>query len=215
MIKIIFHQSLSKSSLTFSLPSQPISLFLSSLLRLYYQPLVILSRTFSNCEIGLSLLIVVVVFLTTVGSFRISVLMLGFTIMCTNGAFKVQKDLFLDDQEPANSGLFSFLGSVASFATARGRPTPPIRLRPTSLLPIRPTSLPPIRPIRPKPQAVDPRLRPVLHLNTNPMSTSLGFFGFRGFHSSIQALGFIIEATTAFLRLLLWFSINPSFGYIL
>ena len=159
LIKIIFHQSLSKSSLTFSLPSQPISLFLSSLLRLYYQPLVILSRTFSNCEIGLSLLIVVVVFLTTVGSFRISVLMLGFTIMCTNGAFKVQKDLFLDDQEPANSGLFSFLGSVASFATARGRPTPPIRLRPTSLLPIRPTSLPPIRPTptlssSPKPNSV-------------------------------------------------------------
>ena len=79
--------------------------------------------------------------------------------MCTNGAFKVQKDLFLDDQEPANSGLFSFLGSVASFATARGRPTPPIRLRPTSLLPIRPTSLPPIRPTptlssSPKPNSV-------------------------------------------------------------
>ena len=122
LIKIIFHQSLSKSSLTFSLPSQPISLFLSSLLRLYYQPLVILSRTFSNCEIGLLLLIVVVVFLTIVGSFRISVLMLGFAIMCTNGAFKVQKDLFLDDQEPANSGFLFFLRSAISSAIACVRP---------------------------------------------------------------------------------------------
>ncbi|KAK7820614.1 hydroquinone glucosyltransferase [Quercus suber] len=43
---------------------------------------------------------------------------------------------------------------------------------------IRPTSLPPIRPSRPKPQAVDPRLYPVLHLNAYPTPTSLGFSGF-------------------------------------
>ena len=83
--------------------------------------------------------------------------------------------------------------------------------KPISL--VRPTSLPPIRPSRPKPQAADPRLRPVLHLNAHSMSTSLGFSGFCGFHSSIQALGFIIEVGAAFLCPLLWFSVDPSFGF--
>ena len=106
------------------LPSHPISLSLSSLPRLSDQPLVILGRTFSDCEIGFSLLTVVVVFLTTVGSFLISVLMLGFAIACAHGAFRVQEDLFLDDQEPANSGFLSFLGSAASSAAAaRVRPS--------------------------------------------------------------------------------------------
>ena len=97
-------------------------LSLSSLPRLYNQPLVILSCTFSDCEIGLSLLIVVVIFLTTIRSFLISVLMLGFAIVCAHGAFRVQEDLFLDDQEPANSRFLSFLDNAASSATVRVRP---------------------------------------------------------------------------------------------
>ena len=59
--------------------------------------------------------------------------------MCANGAFKVQKDLFLDDQEPANSRFLFFLCSAASSAIACVRPTLPIRLKPTSLLLIRST----------------------------------------------------------------------------
>jgi len=72
--------------------------------------------------IGLSLLTVVVVFLTTVGSLLISALMVGFAIVCAHGAFKVPEDLFLDDQEPANSGLLSFLGGAASSAAAAAAP---------------------------------------------------------------------------------------------
>ena len=72
--------------------------------------------------------------------------MLGFAIMCANGAFRVQKDLFLDDQEPMNSGVLSFLSSVASSTPACVKPMPSIYLRPTSLPLIRPTSLSPIKP---------------------------------------------------------------------
>ena len=72
--------------------------------------------------------------------------MLGFAIMCANGAFRVQKDLFLDDQEPMNSGFLSFLSSVASSTPACVKPMPSIYLRPTSLPLIRPTSLSPIKP---------------------------------------------------------------------
>ena len=120
--------------LAFSLLSHPISLLvLLSLLAawtfLYFfrpsnQPLVILGRTFSDREtlIGLSLLTVVVVFLTTVGSLLISALMVGFAIVCAHGAFKVPEDLVLDDQEPANSGLLSFLGGAASSAATAAAP---------------------------------------------------------------------------------------------
>ncbi|KAL0003446.1 hypothetical protein SO802_017227 [Lithocarpus litseifolius] len=120
--------------LAFSLLSHPISLIvLLSLLAawtfLYLfrpsdQPLVILGRTFSDREtlIGLSLLTIVVVFLTTVGSLLISALMVGFAIVCAHGAFRVPEDLFLDDQEPANSGFLSFLGGAASSAAAAAAP---------------------------------------------------------------------------------------------
>ena len=57
-------------------------------------------------------------------------LMLGFMIMYANGVLRFQKDLFLDDQELANSGFLSILSSVASSTTARVRPTPLICLRP-------------------------------------------------------------------------------------
>ncbi|XP_018838962.2 PRA1 family protein B3 [Juglans regia] len=84
------------------------------------QPLIVLGRTFSDREtlLGLSLLTVIVVFLTSVGSLLISALMIGFAIVCAHGAFRVPDDLFLDDQEPANSGFLSFLGGAAASAPA-------------------------------------------------------------------------------------------------
>nr|POF06499.1 pra1 family protein b3 [Quercus suber] len=44
--------------------------------------------------------------------------MLCFAIVCAHGAFRVQEDLFLDDQEPANSGFISVLGCAASSSAA-------------------------------------------------------------------------------------------------
>jgi hypothetical protein len=120
--------------LALSLLSHPISLLvLLSLLAawtfLYLfrqsdQPLVILGRTFSDREtlLGLSLLTIIVVFLTTVGSLLISALMVGFAIVCAHGAFRVPEDLFLDEQEPANAGFLSFLGGAASSAAAAAAP---------------------------------------------------------------------------------------------
>ena len=67
----------------------------------------------------------------------------------------------------------------------------------------------------PKPQAANPCLRLVLHLNAHPTPTSLGFSGFRGFHRRSKlwvSLGFIVKAAAAFLSPLLWFSVDPSFG---
>ncbi|XP_050211033.1 PRA1 family protein B3-like [Mercurialis annua] len=88
------------------------------------QPLVILGRTFSDREtLGiLVVLTVVVVFLTSVGSLLISALMIGLAIVCAHGAFRVPEDLFLDDQEPVNSGFLSFLGGAASSAAAAAAP---------------------------------------------------------------------------------------------
>lgn len=82
------------------------------------QPLVILGRTFSDAEtlVGLVLMTVIVVFVSSVGSLLISALLVGFAIVCAHGAFRVPEDLFLDDQEPANAGLLSFLGGAASAA---------------------------------------------------------------------------------------------------
>ncbi|GMY08319.1 PRA1 family protein B3-like [Fagus crenata] len=121
--------------LAFSLLSHPFSLLvLLSLLAawtfLYLfrpsdQPLVLLGRTFSDREtlLALSLLTVIVVFLTTVGSLLISALMIGCAIVSAHGAFRVPEDLFLDDHpEPANSGFLSFLGGAASSAAAAAAP---------------------------------------------------------------------------------------------
>ena len=84
------------------------------------QPLVILGRTFSHAEtlVGLVVLTVVVVFVSSVGSLLISALLIGFSIVCAHGAFRVPEDLFLDDQEPANAGFLSFLGGATSTAAA-------------------------------------------------------------------------------------------------
>lgn len=89
------------------------------------QPLVIMGRTFSDSEtlVGLVALTVIVVFLTSAGSLLISTGMVGLAIVCAHGAFRVPEDLFLDDQEPSSSsGLFSFVGGVASSAAATAGP---------------------------------------------------------------------------------------------
>lgn len=89
------------------------------------QPLVILGRTFSDGEtlIGLILLTVIVVFLTSAGSLLISAGMVGLAIVAAHGAFRVPEDLFLDDQDPSgSSGLFSYIGGVASSAAATAGP---------------------------------------------------------------------------------------------
>ncbi|KAL8520314.1 hypothetical protein ACS0TY_011020 [Phlomoides rotata] len=126
--------SLLAVSLALSLLSHPFSLLvlislLAAWLFLYLfrpsdQPLVIGGRTFSDREI-LGILVVstiVVVFLTSVGSLLISALLVGLAVVCAHGAFRMPEDLFLDDQEPANSGFLSFLGGAASSAAAAAAP---------------------------------------------------------------------------------------------
>ncbi|XP_039145795.1 PRA1 family protein B3-like [Dioscorea cayenensis subsp. rotundata] len=86
------------------------------------QPLVLLGRTFSDRETlgGLTLLTIIVVFLTSVGSTIISALMVGAAIICAHGAFRMPEDLFLDDPESgsATTGFLSFLGGSPSPAAA-------------------------------------------------------------------------------------------------
>ncbi|CAF2170859.1 hypothetical protein YC2023_091097 [Brassica napus] len=116
--------------LAFSLFSHPLSLLvllglLAGWMFLYLfrpsdQPLVVFGRTFSDRETLLALVLstVVVVFMTSVGSLLTSALMIGVAIVCVHGAFVVPDDLFMDDQEPANAGLLSFLGGSATSAAA-------------------------------------------------------------------------------------------------
>ncbi|GFY82070.1 prenylated RAB acceptor 1.B5 [Actinidia rufa] len=90
----------------------------------YITPLVLFGRAFSDRE-TLGVLIVstvVVVFLTSVGSVLISAVLVGLAIVCVHGAFRVPEDLFLDDQEPANTGFLSFIGGAASSAAAAAAP---------------------------------------------------------------------------------------------
>ncbi|XP_074280736.1 PRA1 family protein B2-like [Silene latifolia] len=117
-------------SLAFTLISHPFSLLL--LLSLFAawcflylfrptdQPVSILGRTFSDREtLGILLVSsIVVVFLTSVGSLLISAVLIGGAVVCVHGAFRDPEDLFLDEQEPANAGLLSFLGGAASSAVA-------------------------------------------------------------------------------------------------
>lgn len=114
--------------LAFSLLSHPFSLLvllclLGAWIFLYLfrpsdQPVVLFGRTFSDRETlgALVVLTIVVVFLTSVGSLLISALMVGAAIVCAHGAFRVPEDLFLDEQEPINSGFLSFLGGAAAAA---------------------------------------------------------------------------------------------------
>ncbi|PSS32508.1 PRA1 family protein [Actinidia chinensis var. chinensis] len=113
-----------------SLLSHPLSLLallclLSAWFFLYLfrpsdQPMVLFGRAFSDRE-TLGVLIVstvVVVFLTSVGSVLISAVLVGLAIVCVHGAFRVPEDLFLDDQEPANTGFLSFIGGATSSSAA-------------------------------------------------------------------------------------------------
>ncbi|KAF8114711.1 hypothetical protein N665_0034s0050 [Sinapis alba] len=116
--------------LAFSLFSHPLSLLvliglLAGWMFLYLfrpsdQPLVVFGRTFSDREtlLALALSTIVVVFMTSVGSLLTSALMVGVAIVCVHGAFVVPDDLFMDDQEPANAGLLSFLGGSATSAAS-------------------------------------------------------------------------------------------------
>ncbi|CAF2058938.1 hypothetical protein Bca4012_099647 [Brassica carinata] len=116
--------------LAFSLFSHPLSLLvlvglLAGWMFLYLfrpsdQPLVVFGRTFSDRETLLALVLstIVVVFITSVGSLLTSALMIGVAIVCVHGAFVVPDDLFMDDQEPANAGLLSFLGGSATSAAS-------------------------------------------------------------------------------------------------
>lgn len=80
-------------------------------------PLILFGRTFSEREtlLGLTVITVFVVFLTSVGSLIISALLVGSGLVSAHGAFRVPEDLFLDDQEPgAATGFLSFLGGGSS-----------------------------------------------------------------------------------------------------
>ena len=90
------------------------------------QPLVVLGRTFSDREMlaVLVILTIVVVFLTSVGSLLTTALMIGFGIVCLHGAFRAPEDLFLDEQEPANIGLLSFLSGAATSAAVAAASAP-------------------------------------------------------------------------------------------
>uniref|UniRef100_A0A7N0TGQ9 PRA1 family protein n=1 Tax=Kalanchoe fedtschenkoi TaxID=63787 RepID=A0A7N0TGQ9_KALFE len=118
--------------LALSLVSHPFSLLtllalLSAWLFLYLfrpadQPLTVFGRTFSGREtLGiLVVLTIVVIFLTSVGSLLISAILIGLSIVCVHGAFRVPEDLFLDDQEYSGPGLLNFLGGAATSAAAAG-----------------------------------------------------------------------------------------------
>lgn len=105
--------------LAFSLLSNPISFFLLVALLggwiflylLRREPLVLLDRTYSDREVLgiLTVLTIVIVFMTSVGAVLISALMIGVAMVCAHGAFRVPEDLFLDEEEPV-PGFLSFLG---------------------------------------------------------------------------------------------------------
>ncbi|XP_057487719.1 PRA1 family protein B3-like [Actinidia eriantha] len=88
-------------------------------------PVTVYGRTFSDREtLGiLIVLTVVVIFLTRVGSLLMSAALIGLGMVCVHGAFRVPEDLFLDDQEPLGSGMFSFLSEAASSATVAASPS--------------------------------------------------------------------------------------------
>lgn len=75
-------------------------------------PLVLWGRTFTEREILvlMSVITVVGLTLTDVGSILISASLLGAAVISAHGAFRVPDDLFLDDQE-APGGFLSFLGT--------------------------------------------------------------------------------------------------------
>ncbi|KAI8015435.1 PRA1 family protein B4 [Camellia lanceoleosa] len=89
------------------------------------QPVTIFSRSFSDHEtLGVLILVtVVVIFLTSVGSLLLWATLVRLGIVRVHGAFRVPEDLFLDDQKPLGSGLFSFIGGAASSAAVAAAPS--------------------------------------------------------------------------------------------
>ncbi|KAG0469131.1 hypothetical protein HPP92_018459 [Vanilla planifolia] len=116
------------SVLAVSLVTNPISLIillglLASWCFLYLfrpadPPLVLFGRTFSEREtlLGLSVVTIFSVFLTSVGSLIISALLVGVALVVAHGAFRVPDDLFLDDPEAGGvaTGFLTFLGGGSS-----------------------------------------------------------------------------------------------------
>lgn len=120
----------------FSLITHPFSLItlvslLAAWLFLYIfrpqeHPVTIYGRTFTDGEtLGMLIVLTIVVFfLTSVGSLLMWAALIGSTIVCVHGAFRVPEDLFLDDsQEQIGSGLFSYVGGAASSAAAAAAPS--------------------------------------------------------------------------------------------
>lgn len=83
-------------------------------------PFTVFGRQFSDRETLFVLIVstVVVIFLTSVGYVLVSALMVGVSLVCAHGAFRVPEDLFLDDVEPLTRvpSLLSFLAGGAPVA---------------------------------------------------------------------------------------------------
>ncbi|KAH6777919.1 prenylated RAB acceptor 1.B4 [Perilla frutescens var. hirtella] len=80
-------------------------------------PITVFGRQFSNRETVFLLIVstVVVIFLTSVGTVLVSALIIGVTIVCAHGAFRVPEDLFLDEELP-QGGAPNFLSFLAGAA---------------------------------------------------------------------------------------------------
>lgn len=71
----------------------------------------IFGHPFTDCEalMGLSLVTVVVILVTSVSSLLVSAFAFGVAPACPHGAFRAPEDLFVDEQDTWPSGLFTFL----------------------------------------------------------------------------------------------------------
>jgi hypothetical protein len=106
----------------FTLVSHPVSFFfLASLLGAWAYmylirsgPFAAFGRTFSERELFvlMSILSIVVIFLTNVGSVLISATVIGAVIIGVHAAFRVPDDLFLDDDGSSAGFFIPFIGSI-------------------------------------------------------------------------------------------------------
>ncbi|KAL8251913.1 hypothetical protein R6Q59_035606 [Mikania micrantha] len=83
------------------------------------QPAFVFDRTFPDRDI-LGILIIssiLIVFLTGLGSLLISSIVFGFGITCVHAAFRVPQEVFVEDQDPMNTGYLSFLMGTTAFAS--------------------------------------------------------------------------------------------------
>ncbi|KAI9118338.1 hypothetical protein K1719_010670 [Acacia pycnantha] len=119
-----------------SLLSHPLSLLLLIvvigawlflyILRPQDQQLVIFGRPFTDCEalIGLSIVTVVVILMTSVVSLLLSAFALGMALVCAHGAFRAPEDLFLNEQDTWPTELSSFVRIIGP-ASSLGIPVGP------------------------------------------------------------------------------------------